>query len=42
MSRRYDTMRSFMLTLWRGAPTGRLLARNPATGGTHVVSEGFW
>lgn len=35
-------MRSFMLTMHHGAPTGRLLVHDPATGTTEVLQEGLW
>ncbi|PRW58948.1 strictosidine synthase [Chlorella sorokiniana] len=38
----YDTMRSYMLTMYHGAPTGRLLVHDPATGTTEVLQEGLW
>lgn len=38
----YDTMRSYMLTMLHGAPTGRLLAHNPADGSTRQLADGLW
>lgn len=35
-------MRSYMLTLFHGAPTGRLLVHDPSTGATEVLAEGLW
>lgn len=35
-------MRSYMLTMAHGAPTGRLLAHDPATNATEVLQEGLW
>lgn len=39
---RYDTMRSYLLTMLHGAPTGRLLVHNPADGSTRQLADGFW
>ncbi|KAL4859800.1 Adipocyte plasma membrane-associated protein [Chlorella vulgaris] len=38
----YDTLRSFMLTLWHGGPTGRLLCYDPSTDATTVLADGLW
>ncbi|GMH38773.1 hypothetical protein BSKO_06657 [Bryopsis sp. KO-2023] len=38
----YDTLESFMLTVFEGRSTGRLLSYNPLTRETYVVSPGFW
>ena len=35
-------MRSYMLTVYSGAATGRLLVHDPATGATEVLQEGLW
>lgn len=35
-------MRSYMLTMYHGAPTGRLLVHDPANGTTEVLQEGLW
>lgn len=39
---RFDTMRSYMLTMWHGAPMGRLLCYDPATASTSVLAHGLW
>ena len=41
-SRRFDTLRSYMLTMFHGAATGRLLVHDPAAGTTEVLAEGLW
>ncbi|KAK9832113.1 hypothetical protein WJX81_008412 [Elliptochloris bilobata] len=38
----YDTMQAYVLTLFQGAPTGRLLRYDPADGSTRVVTQGLW
>ncbi|CAK0787144.1 hypothetical protein CVIRNUC_010360 [Coccomyxa viridis] len=38
----WDTMEAYLLTLFQGAASGRLLSYNPKTGKTHVVALGFW
>ncbi|CAL5229353.1 g12664 [Coccomyxa viridis] len=38
----WDTMEAYMLTLFQGEPSGRLLSYNPATRKTHVVAQEFW
>ncbi|KAG1670192.1 hypothetical protein FOA52_014968 [Chlamydomonas sp. UWO 241] len=38
----YDTFWSFLLGLYSGTPSGRLLAYDSTTGRTRVVAEGFW
>lgn len=38
----WDTMAAFMLSLFNGRATGRLLSYNPATRKTHVVAEDIW
>lgn len=38
----YDTFRSYLLGLYSGAFTGRLLRYTPSTGRTEVLVEGLW
>lgn len=38
----YDTMWSYLLTLFQGEPHGRLLVHRPVHGSTHVVLDRLW
>lgn len=39
---RYDTMRSYVLTVLQGAPSGRLLRWHAGSGETSTLADGLW